>query len=1030
MDFRYSRPIKIISAIILFFFIWTFLGLSDIAYAVTHSQGLGVRSSESKKPKAEEKFEDTLEDIEQVLADTDTKKEKLKTKKAEIEAYDIEIRQQFEETEKRIKDAGLPLEILQRHYDFVRKYEENLEELKALLEAIEKAAGKAEVEAEVEKAKEFLKKVKPKKKHVPLDPNKLPHRTAEPTKKKPRTKKEEFEKEFGPQSTQRAQREDSRQYGVGSRQGIKDSRQYEVGSMQEPILVASAGPLSGLLSSDSGLLTQNSELSTPNSQLLTQNLLLAAADPPTDADLAETIEVQFTPAIQAKAAELGNNPVKIYNWVRNNVEFVPTYGSIQGADYCLQTLQCNAFDTASLLIALLRVSGIHARYVYGTIELPIEKVMNWVGGFTDPMAALELIAAGGIPVGSVKEGGKIVKAQLEHVWVEAWIDYIPSRGARHKTGKGDTWVRLDASFKQYNYTEGIDIKSAVPFDAQSFIEQIQSTAIVNEQEGWVTGVDSLYIQQTMEDYQTQVENYINQNYPGATVGDVLGKKEIIQKSFPYLLGTLPYKVVVTGQKTASISDNLRHKIRFKLIRDIYDDFSDTFMDITKSIPELAGKKITLSYSPATPEDEAVINSYLPEPNPDGTPIDPSQLPTSLPAYLINLRPELRVDGEVVATGTVVGLGVDEEFTMTFTAPNKYANKVTNEIPAGAYYGIAVDPVRISEGQMQALKAKLEDTKVKLEAQDYTGLTKDDILGDLLHTTALAYFAEMDAMDYVTAKTMGIENVRLPSLSIFSFELSTTYMFGIPVSVSAGGLAMDIDRDVTASVPLDGDRDKLVQFVLTSGMNGSALEHSVPEQMFSTPENPAEGISAVKAIQIANDQGIPIYTIDRSNIDTILPQLQISSTVKTNIQNAVNAGMVATVPKTNITFNGWTGVGYIIINPATGAGAYMIGGLSGGIIIPEAFIRLIASLIIDEAEAVTPYGDIYDSFVTEDGCTNFHYDEYLKCIVSMVMGNIGKYVTGFLVMIWASGIALVGITVALIAYAMYHRYTCMKSAYHC
>ena len=38
----------------------------------------------------------------------------------------------------------------------------------------------------------------------------------------------------------------------------------------------------------------------------------------------------------------------------------------------------------------------------------------------------------------------------------------------------------------------------------------------------------------------------------------------------------------------------------------------------------------------------------------------------------------------------------------------------------------------------------------------------------------------------------------------------------------------------------------------------------------------------------------------------------------------------TVSKTQITYNGWTGVGYIIINPTTGAGAYMIsGGLAGG-----------------------------------------------------------------------------------------------------
>jgi transglutaminase-like putative cysteine protease len=92
-------------------------------------------------------------------------------------------------------------------------------------------------------------------------------------------------------------------------------------------------------------------------------MLLALTDPLTTDDLAETIEVQFTPAIQAKAAELNHNPTKIYNWVRNNIEYVPTYGSIQGADYCLQTKQCNDMDTASLLIALLRKAyGVRLAY--------------------------------------------------------------------------------------------------------------------------------------------------------------------------------------------------------------------------------------------------------------------------------------------------------------------------------------------------------------------------------------------------------------------------------------------------------------------------------------------------------------------------------------------------------------------------------------------------------------------------------------------------------------------------------------------
>jgi len=651
---------------------------------------------------------------------------------------------------------------------------------------------------------------------------------------------------------------------------------------------------------------------------------------PPPEDLAETIEVRFTDAINAKAAELNNHPVKIYNWVRNNIEFVPTYGSIQGADMCLQTKQCNAFDTASLLIALLRVSGIHARYVEGTVEIPIEKVMNWVGGFTDSMDALNTLT--GIPATGMTVGGEIKYVRMEQIWVEAWIDYFPSRGSRHKPGKGEIWIPLDASFKQYNYTQGIDIKSAVPFDAESFIEQIQSTATINEQEGYVTGVDSLFISQTMDDYKTQVENYITQNYPEATVGDVLGKKEIIKQEFSYLLGTLPYRTIVKGEKYAEIPDNLRHKINFNVIKDIYDDITGTPINITKSLPEIAGKKITLSYSPATQMDENIINSYLPEPHADETPIDPSELPTSLPAYLINLKPELRIDGELVATGTAVTMGQTEDFIRTYNSPNIGIDIVSSRVDAGEYIGIAIDPGTISQEQMEAMKRKLEATKAKLEAADFTTLTKGDILGDLLYTTALSYYAELDAMNHIHAKKMKVLTFRLPSEAIFYFDLQTYKFMDIPMSASAGGLIMDVARNINVVKPLDGDRDKKVQFLLAAGQNSSALEHSVPEQLFSTPDNPAEGISAVKALQIANNQGIPIYTVNGSNADTILPQLQVGADVKADIANAVNAGKEVTVPQTNITFNDWKGCGYIIINPDTGSGAYMIsGGLSGGAI---------------------------------------------------------------------------------------------------
>jgi len=142
--------------------------------------------------------------------------------------------------------------------------------------------------------------------------------------------------------------------------------------------------------------------------------------------------------------------------------------------------------------------------------------------------------------------------------------------------------------------------------------------------------------------------------------------------------------------------------------------------------------------------------------------------------------------------------------------------------------------------------------------------------------------------------------------------------------------IDVDRIMQAVFSKDGSIDKVKQHMLASGANSSILEHAVPEQLFSTPTNPVQGISAVKTLKAANDQGIPIYVINQSNINTILPLLQLNDDVKTDIQNAVNAGKIVNVQKTYVTYNGWTGCGYIIIDPNTGAGAYMISdGLNGG-----------------------------------------------------------------------------------------------------
>jgi hypothetical protein len=125
-----------------------------------------------------------------------------------------------------------------------------------------------------------------------------------------------------------------------------------------------------------------------------------------------------------------------------------------------------------------------------------------------------------------------------------------------------------------------------------------------------------------------------------------------------------------------------------------------------------------------------------------------------------------------------------------------------------------------------------------------------------------------------------------------------------------------------------------------------MEHAVPEQFWvdktqcrydneqGQAQNPAkqdcaQAISAVKAIAIAQAQGQRIYTINQSNAATALPKLPVGGTVGQEIRSAIQAGKEVTVHERQISAHGFAGYGYIITDPQTGAGAYLIEGRGNG-----------------------------------------------------------------------------------------------------
>ena len=96
---------------------------------------------------------------------------------------------------------------------------------------------------------------------------------------------------------------------------------------------------------------------------------------------------------------------------------------------------------------------------------------------------------------------------------------------------------------------------------------------------------------------------------------------------------------------------------------------------------------------------------------------------------------------------------------------------------------------------------------------------------------------------------------------------------------------------------------------------------MPEQLFSTPDQPAEGVSAVKALQLASQQGQKIYHITAANKTNTLPNIHQDGLTLTEIQQGLNAGKEVIVHTDPISVPGWSGAGYIIFDPQDGSGAY-------------------------------------------------------------------------------------------------------------
>ncbi len=190
-----------------------------------------------------------------------------------------------------------------------------------------------------------------------------------------------------------------------------------------------------------------------------------------------------------------------------------------------------------------------------------------------------------------------------------------------------------------------------------------------------------------------------------------------------------------------------------------------------------------------------------------------------------------------------------------------------------------------------------------------------------------------------------------------YEPNVFYFFGFPRAIEPGGVAVNV-RVGGQYGNSDNDKQKRANFSFQMGILSSALEHAVPEQMFTTdPNNPAQGVSAVKALQLASQQGQRIYHITPANMATTLPNINIGSEAKSEILSALNMGREVITHTSNISVPGWTGAGYIMFEPDSGQGAFKISGGGNGGFLAGLLLANTLILFLTLALTAAPLGPI-------------------------------------------------------------------------
>lgn len=630
--------------------------------------------------------------------------------------------------------------------------------------------------------------------------------------------------------------------------------------------------------------------------------------------LPDSNEIVLDYEIQTLAKELEGDPIRIYNWVRENVSYTAYYGSKKGAIGCLRELKCNDVDSASLVISLYRASGIPARYKKGIAIMKIETLMNMMG-VEDKKSVYGRLELNNVPVFTVNgeadlNGVNLVDADFTNVtqlaveWTYPEIfyeyDHRGSNVLNEKDAEGaettqdlrlalvemrkKQWIPLEVLVSGYNHTQNEIVANTANFDFDSFwFDYFQYQGDLPPLEKYrqdlldATGKD--IFEDDYKSYKTrQVYNV-----------DVLPNK------LPYGFGegTDPNNNVYEIENWSTLPSDRKHFVQIRLLTD--DGNNTEILSHRFDGSEINNEFVEIYYDGATETDRDVLEEY-------------GSFEQTPPA-LIDIQAHIYLADELLDSSSSLNMG--EALLLDFT------------------YGIG--NTDLHHDQKFSTSGNVEGIFISLGGfQDkylYDDINDENRRGSILFEGNSAVAREYIRRLISDAKTLDQSLDQQTDLT-YARAVVTENRFlnevdGDPTTFDFKGKTIDASAHVNNISNTNQFNQHEREIRLVWGLQASYLEGDVFKDLTGL-----DAVSTVKGLQLAyaNPNDYNIHIIDSDN-EGVIDGLDLSDNTKQNMHADVQNGNTIVTPDRRIQFGNWDGILYASLDE-DGSGSYAIGEQTG------------------------------------------------------------------------------------------------------